>query len=184
MGKTLHNWTNEEKEVIRREYNNGHNEELSRRCGVTLGMLTYQAGKLGLHKQVTRYPWTKDDDASLKRYAAKYNIPTIAKKMGRSMHSIYCRRRILRITYPNREWYTLGEARRIIGCGDTVIKRYISNGELKAIQHSGSKGYYWKVYRKDLRLFIRTYPEALSGRNVDIVTIVDILCGINYKEAA
>ena len=36
----------------------------------------------------------------------------------------------------------------------------------------------WHIAEKDLRAYIRRYPEELNGRNVDLIAIVEILAGI------
>jgi len=180
-GLPLRVWTDADCETMKREYSKGHNEKLAGYFGVTKGQLAYQASKMGLQMKVKRTHWTPEDDAQLKRFSAKYNISNIARKMNKSIQDIYCRRAILGIIYPNREWYSASEVRRILGCGDSVLKRYIANKELRAMQLSDEKGYRWKIYRKHLRDFIRTYPDTLTGHNIDIIEVVSICCGLNYK---
>jgi len=176
----LHRWTSAESDIVRREYSTGNNAELATRLGVTFGMLVYHAGSLGVRKRARCYSWTPEEDEKLRKMSETCCVATMARQLGKSTMAIYCRRRILGITRSNREWYTLDEARAILGVGYNTIMRYIANKELYATSN-GDKGDTWKITPKNFKLFIRTYPESLIGRNIDIVQVITILAGINYK---
>ena len=80
-------------------------------------------------------------------------------------------------------WYTLNETCEILGKDAAWIIKRIENGALKATRRNlNPKTGHWHIERKDLRDFIRKYPEDLTGRNVGLVQIVEILTGIVSPE--
>ncbi len=81
-------------------------------------------------------------------------------------------------------WYTKKEVCEILGCEHKWLQRRIESGALIASWHSEVKpqksgGALWEIRDKDLRAFIRKYPEELNGRNVDMIQIVELLCGLD-----
>ena len=179
----MHRWTPDEDALIKRQFNRGYNRSLSVRLGVDYHVLVYRAGKLGLRKKASEYHWSKKEDEKLLRLSKTCCAASISRLIGRSVVAINARRLRLGITNIHRAWYTLEEVQNILGCGYRVVQRYIANKELRAIQN-GDSGHVWKVSAKDLKLFIRTYPYSLVGRNVDIVQIIEIVAtgGINHSD--
>jgi len=72
----------------------------------------------------------------------------------------------------------------ILGHDHKWVQRRIDSGALKATYHFDHRpsqlgGSAWHIAEADLKYFIKTYPEELVGCNIDIITIVDIISGVN-----
>ena len=130
--------------------------------------------------------WSKHDEQTLAKLAHRQPPHIIAKKMGRSTNSVIVRMKQRRISRRNRDgWYTASDAAQILGCDNKWIVRRINDGSLKARRHhlgappaNGAGQNPWHIREKDLRNFIRQFPQDLQGRNVDVTAIVDILAGL------
>ena len=62
--RTNHRWTQEEREVVRREYRQTHKSrrELAAKLGVTEYAVAGQVSRMGLGKRTDRRPWTPEED--------------------------------------------------------------------------------------------------------------------------
>ena len=76
----------------------------------------------------------------------------------------------------------------MLGASQPWVRRRIENGSLRATQHyegrrPQARGKPVHIEERDLRQFIRSHPQDLNGRNVDMVQIVQILSGLAYPES-
>lgn len=83
---------------------------------------------------------------------------------------------------PSTVWYTKKEVCEILGVGHKRVQSWIDDGQLKASWHHERKPSKhglgaWHIEARDLKAFIRRYPEEI-GRNVDMIQIVEILVGL------
>ena len=186
MGTKHHRWTEEELEVVRRDYSGDRLslESLASRLGVTVFAVKGQVQHLGLAKITDRQHWTDQEDQQLLELIPTIPIPLIAKRMHRSVFSVTVRAKRLGISSRNREgWYTQQEVSEILGVDHRWVQKRIDNGTLKAAvgqncQPAKTGGGYWRIKQSDLKQFIRCYPEELMARNVDFIQVVEILAGV------
>jgi len=142
---------------------------------------------MGLATRTDRHPWNPQQDELLRDLIARYAAITVARKMGRSLNSVVVRSKHLGIHRRNHDgWYTKKEACEVLGVGHKWLQQRIDSGALKATYHNGQRPTFhdglamWHIAEKDLRAFIRRYPDELNGRNVDLIAIVEILVGLQY----
>jgi len=80
-------------------------------------------------------------------------------------------------------WYTAMECSAILGVSRQTTVKWIESGELQARPRNGNKPKHgrgqatWRIEEKDLARFIRAHASELTGRNVDLFTIVELLAG-------
>lgn len=180
-----HKWTDEEREIVRRDYRgtNSSAEAIGDRLGVSWCAVKGQVQKMGITK-VHRYSWTPEEDEILTELIHRYAPGKIAKMMGRGVNSVVVRSKRLGLSRRVRDgWFTKEEVGKILGVDHKWLQQRIDSGQLKASWHNGRKpsksgSACWHIEEKDLKTFIRRYPQELVGRNVDILLIVSILAGV------
>ena len=178
-------WTPLETLVLRREWRPGEdNSLLAARLGRSKSSVKAKASTLGITRPRGFRPWTPREDDVLRELAGRLTDRKIAKKLSRSVVAVRTRAYRIGVSWRDREWYTAQEAAAIMGVDPHWVGKRIQEGTLAAQRNpeSGSRDnpqtMTWRIDRKDLRAFIRRYPQELTGRNVDIVQIVDILTGL------
>jgi excisionase family DNA binding protein len=117
--------------------------------------------------------------------AGTCNGESLAKEFNRVFHNnrtpraIYAKASDLGIRLLQRnERYTLNEVSEMLGVWDKTVYMWIKNGKLAATKSGDPTLSHWNITRNDVRKFIIRYPTELTGRNVDMVQIVDILTEI------
>jgi len=183
-----HKWTDEEKDIVRRDYKGTHASvrEIARRLGVTEHQVRAEAYRMGLATRTDRRPWDPRQDERLRKLIPRYSANYIANIMHRSVNSVVVRSKRLGIHRRNHDgWFTKAEVCEILGMDHHWVQRRIDSGALKATYHNGRRPSregmaMWHIEERDLRAFIRHFPQDLSGRNVDLIAIVEILAGIDY----
>jgi len=181
-----HNWTDEEREIVRRDYRHTHacRREIASKLGVTENAVAGQIARMGIGKRSDRRYWIDREDEILIRDATRYSPRQIARRLHRSINSVVVRMKRLKLSRRVRDgWYTKRDACEILGVDHKRVQRWIDNGMLKAHYHNGSKPQQngsacWHIWESDLARFIRHYPQDLNGRNVDLIQVVDILVGL------
>ncbi len=177
-----HHWTDEEREIVRRDYN-GHNDSaqaIAAKLGVTFCAVKGKIQELGI-AQDKSLRWTLKEETGLREWITQYTPRTIAEKMGRSINSVVVKSKRLGLSRRVRDgWYTEREVAEICGVDHKKVQQWIDNGALKASWHSGVKpcnkgSAYWHICEKDLRAFIIAHSYELIGRNVDLFTIVNLI---------
>jgi len=188
-----HTWTDEERTIIRRDFKHSREscqrlaDYLSRFAGdrITACAVRGQVTYMGIAKSDDRHPWSPEQDARLRELMPLFCPRAIAKKMHRSLNSIVVRSKRLSISRRCRTgWFTKQEVMDILGHDHRWVQRRIDSGALIATHHYGHRptqigGSAWHIAEQDLKKFIKTYPEELVGCNIDIITIVEIISGIN-----
>jgi len=191
LGK-WHNWTDEEREIVRRDYSHTRASaihlavKISHLSGarVTEFAVKGQISKMGIAKRSDRHPWSQREKDKLARLMPRYSPLRIARKMHRSVNSVVVMSKRLGISRRHRDgWFTKREVCEILGMDHKWVQRRIDSGAIKATPHYETipqqlGGSAWHIEEKDLRDFIRRYPEELTARNVDLIMIVDMLAGI------
>ena len=189
---TWHQWTDEEREIIRRDYQHTHESRrriadfLSLRCGetVTEFAVAGQITIMGIAKRDDRRPWTEKEKEHLAELLHKYSPRDVAKIMHRSLNSVTVKARRMHISRRIRDgWFTKLEVCEILGMDHKWVQRRIDSGAIKASYHSdikpSQKGMaMWHINAEDLTEFIRRYPEELNARNVDFIMVVELLAGV------
>ena len=173
-----HRWTTEEEDILRQNYKQDDNT--ARSIGITLGVtkdaVKCKANRLGLSNINANVSWTKQEERKLETLVGKYTTSTIARLLGRSVCAVARRTTLLHISRRTRNgWFTQDETCKILGVGHHWLQNRIASKELKATKDGSWE---WRIWEKDLKLFIRKYPMELNGRNVDFLMIVDILSGV------
>ena len=177
-----HIWTEEERDIVRRDYN-GTNRSAGRIAdglGVTLYAVKGQAAKMGILQQKSP-PWSDKDLEQLSELIHTYSITHIAKKLHRSANAVKIKATRLKLGLRFRDgWFTKMEVCEILGVDHKKVQVWIDSGALIATWHNGRKPSQkgmsmWHIETKALRDFIINYSGELLGRNVDIQQIVWLL---------
>ncbi len=187
-----HHWTDEERAIIRRDYK--HTHESAKQIAISLSLETGegitalavigQITFMGLAKSTDRRPWSSEEEAKLAQLIGVYSIRVVAKKMHRGIGSLTNKVKKLRLSWKTRDgWYTKKEVCEILGRDHKWVQVRIDSGALKASSHFGGRPVKfglsaWHIDEKDLKAYIRRYPQELVGCNIDIMLIVDILAGV------
>ena len=191
MRKTNHRWTDEEREIIRRDcqQTSASRRELANRLGVTEPQVAHQIATMGLGKRSDRRPWTPEENSRLLDLIQQKSTGQIAKSMKRTVNAVVVQAKRLNASRRNRTgWYTMREVCEILEMDHHWVSRRIENGSLQATRQNGEtpeddRGRMWRIEEKNLRQFIRHHPHELNGRNVDLVHLVDILIGLEPLKA-
>lgn len=190
MAKHWHQWTEDQEDIVRRDYKGTHASARAIAENIGLGITEFQVRRkaytMGLAKKTDRRPWDPEQDDMLRELMPRYSVNYVSKVMRRSINSVVVRAKRLGLHLRNHDgWYTKKEVGEILGVEHRWVQRRIDSGILKATYHNGRRptnhgSAMWHIEEKDLCRFIRRYPQDLEGRNVDIITIVEILAGIDY----
>jgi len=179
-----HIWTKEEEELLKREYRYSLQsiKDLASKLSVTESAVRNKLATLGILASCVF--WTSTEIQFLEDNYSSLSAKQIAKKLGRSISSVESKAHRLKCSKKNRSgWFTEAEVGHILGVDSGWIRRRVKSGfilDMKPLNGLPSKGKNlpWKITEEALRDFIRTYPEELTGHNVDFVMLVDILAGI------
>jgi len=185
-----HKWTDEERDIVRREYNGTNQksqqiaDKLSYLTGdkVTLFAVKGQAAKMGIMQDKSP-DWTEKELERLSELVHRYSITEVAKRLHRSPNAVKIKATRLKLGLRSRDgWFTKREVCGICGVDHKKIQVWIDDGRLKASYHNGvrpsQKGMcMWHIDEQDLRDFIINNSGQLLGRNVDIQQIVWLLVG-------
>jgi hypothetical protein len=120
--------------------------------------------------------WTKEEEKKLEDWAGTYSTQTIADKLSRRVGSVEKKCHELKIKLHARMrhgWYTISDINSIFGVSDSTVHKWINSKKLKNEEFNG---FIYKVTQKNLREFVINYPMELTGRNVDMAQLVEILC--------
>ena len=179
-----HKWTEEERDIVRREYNgtNLNALRIASKIGVTLCAVKGQVQRLGIAQQKSP-PWSEKEVEKLSELIHVHAISRVAKILHRSPNAVKIKATRLKLGLRFRDgWFTKKEVCEILGVDHKKIQGYIDRGNLKASWHSGVKPQkngmsMWHILTDDLKAFIKNNAGDFLGRNVDLVTIVWILNG-------
>ncbi len=188
-----HIWTDEERAIIRRDFKHTRSSRqlLARQLTEITGERITEYGVagqiaiMGIAKSDDRRQWTPEEEVKLMELIPSYCPRVVAKMMHRSINSVVVKSKRLNISRRVRNgWFTKSELMEILGHDHHWIQRRIDSGALPATYHYGHRpsqlgGSAWHITEKDLKKFLKTYPEELMGCNIDIITIVDILSGVH-----
>lgn len=193
MKTQKHTWTEDERQILRSQYqgNRASVERLATAIGVTPAAVRGQLSAMGVRKKAPRQRWSKDDDRKLEQLAHTHPPHVIAKKMGRSTTAVTVRIKVKGYSRRDRDgWYTATDVARILGHDPKWVTRRIEAGQLRAVKHhrnseraNGTGQHPWRITAAALRNFIRTYPQDLQGRNMDVVAVVDLIAGLKTPQA-
>lgn len=187
-----HQWTPDQIEIIRRDFT-GTKESIRRIADhlsyefgeeITPAMVTHQVNKLGIAgiwERAVRGPeWTVREDEQLReRVSRGQDWEMIGKALGRSATAVMVRsKRIGAYRWARTGWYTKKDLMEILGVDHKRIQRWIDEGELKArpynVDPQQAGGGYWIIQEEDLRNFLVNHSMELTGRNVDLYSIVNL----------
>lgn len=175
-------WTEKEIEIVKKCYKgNKQNvleiqKQLKYFCGVDRSTcaISKMAQKLDLTRRRICYTWSENDDILLENMAGSHTAQQIATKLKKSIHSVYHRASEKHIClYIKHDIYSVQRIADMLGVWENTVLRWIKEKSLKAIPHDHKT--HWQISREDLRDFIINHPVELTGRNLDMLQIVDIL---------
>lgn len=179
-----HNWTDNDKTLIKEQYSEDPQTvyQLAATIGVSPSAVRRRASYLGVAKtKRVRGEWTEKQEEKLKDLLGKgLSYEAIAIKMSRTRTSIIHKTYKLKCKYGNsmrEDIYTLEEASAVLGFSKQRTRQLLLSGTLIGT-HNGDSNGKWTITRAALVLFVRKYPGELTGRNVDMVQLVDILVGV------
>jgi len=184
-----HYWTEEEKAIVRRDY-----QGTSKSAEQIANLLSYITGKritfCAVKGQIAlmgiahrKKPWTLKEEDRLRGLIPLHPIYKIAKTMGRSKNSIRVKATRLGLSTQFRDgWFTKAEVSQILGVDHKKVQKWIDTGALKASWHGETKpqmhgGSCWHITSQELRAFLQSHAVELTGRNVDLFMIVELLTG-------
>ena len=178
-----HKWTEEELAIVQRDYagDRASAQRIASHMGVSFYAVRGQIQRLGLGRQDRRMEWSQEEVEKLRELVPHFSMVTIAKRMGRSVNSVTVKAKRLGLLRRDRfGWFTKREACSVLGVDHHWIQKRIDDGKLRATYHHGHRpckngSGSWHISERDLRTFIIEHPEELTGRNVDLVVIVDLL---------
>jgi len=184
---TNFNWSPEEDEIVRLHYKGvvesvrQISQTIYTKFGITRShdSIVHRASTLLLTKNICT-KWTTEEEEKLANMAGKYSTSYICKILGRSVGSIQRKCHDLNLSRDTRQrdgWYILSDLPHIFGVSFKTIYRWIDEGKLKGTQYDGRT---LKFSRKNLKAFYCRWTLELSGRNVDLLQIREILCP-DYK---
>jgi hypothetical protein len=176
-------WTPEELEIVRLNYKGSKNSVIiiqrliKDKYGIdrTYKAIQQKAEGIGLAIKIFTV-WSEEEKEQLKSMVGEYSTDNIAKKLGRTISSVQNETYVLglKLAHTNRsEWYTKEDLQHIFGVASESIEKWIQHG---FINYSKFNKYIYKFTVKQVRDFIMKYPMELTGRNIDLVQIIDIIC--------
>lgn len=185
-----HTWTDEEREIVRSMYK-GTNKSaldianrLTTLSGekITIWAVKGQVQKMGLAIDKSRR-WEPKEKEKLAELMGKFRPEKVAIMLHRSVNSVQvmakrqgCGKRV------RDGWYTKREVSEICGVDHKKVQQWIDAGELKASYEHGVRpqkngAASWHIDESDLREFFIQHSYELTGRNVDLFQMVNILVG-------
>jgi len=181
-----HPWSEQDKETIRVMFDQTYASEcrIATLLNVTPNAVNHMVNRMGFRK-IKRRSWTEKDEERLEELLSQYSIDEVARRTKRSMVAIVVKAKRMGISANHRsEWYTAQDAATVMGMNSSTVANRIKAGTLKASPHNslhpprkGISGA-WHIHREDLKDYIQRHPEDLQGRNVDMILLVELLCGI------
>jgi hypothetical protein len=176
-------WTPEELEILRLNYKGTKvsaiiiGQLIKDKYGIdrTKKGIQQKASSIGLAKKIFTL-WDDTEKEQLKSLVGECSTKEISDKLGRTIGSIHNQAYALglKLAHTNRcEWYTKEDLLHIFGVASESIERWIKQ---RFINYSKFNNYIYKFTVKQVRDFIMKYPMELTGRNIDLVQIIDILC--------
>ena len=182
-----HRWSPAEIEILRQGWRPGRNNSaLATQLDRSLRSMKNKAGCLGLSEPARFRFWTPREDEQLREMIGWLPARKIAKRIGRSEVAVHARSLRLGLSWDDRNgWYTARDVSEILGMDPHWVRKRIGDGTLAASPAGGGEPgwdapYAWRIERRDLRSFLRRHPHELTGRNVDIVQVVEILAGLDH----
>lgn len=184
-----HEWTEAEDEMLRQDFTRtkASAAALARRLGLSPNQVYTRCGALGLRNTSGHRPWTPAEDAELERlYNQGLGRKALARRLRRSVYAVQARmtHRLNLRARENREgWYTKRDACALLGKDRRWMQRHIDSGALKAGYRHGrrpEKGNgetAWEIREKDLCRFVLEHAADLTGANVDLVGLLDLVTG-------
>jgi len=181
---TRHIWAEEEIDIIRRDYQCTHKsaEDVGQRLGLTCHQVRNQAYKMGIIKVSDRRYWTPQEEKTLESMIGNHSITAIAQYLKRGYNSVCVKSKRLKLSRRGRDFFTKKEVCEVLGKDHRWVQKRIDGGLLEASWHNGTKPQkngmaYWHIEEQALRQFIIEHSCELTGRNVDLFQIVNILVG-------
>jgi hypothetical protein len=179
-------WTEQDRDTVRSDYKgtDASAREIAQRLGRTMVAVKCQVKLLGIGRRTDRHRWDPQQDEQLRRLLPRYAALTVARRLGRSVNSVVVHSKRLGIHRRIHDgWYTENDVCEILGVNHHWIRRRIDSGALRATYHNGRRptnhgSAMWQITARALRAYIRRYPDELTGRNVDIIQIVELLAGL------
>jgi hypothetical protein len=177
-------WTEKELELVRLNYR-GNIESvftIQRMLKIYFNIdrsyhaIRHKAKDLNLTRYLGR-KWSKEEESKLAELLNNYPIKNIAKRMNRTERSIRMKCNSLNIhqgIQARRDWYTQGDLVTILGVSPSTVNRWIASGTLLVSKTECSLAF--KITTKCLKRFIINNTSELTGRNVDLLQIIGILC--------
>lgn len=174
-------WTQEKKDYVREEYFSGKD---AKRIAQELGVSDYAVKGLICRNGWQRRTfepttWTKEELEYLDDHYGNIPVYKISRHLKRTVCAVTnkAKRRHLN-GWARVDWYNLTDLKRIFRIGHALFYTWVNSGKLKASQNTEFSQ--WRVKKKDLVDFIRTCPQELNGRVIDMVLFIDLLFEFKY----
>ena len=178
-------WTEAEEDVLRREYNGERSisDHIALKLGRSFNGVKGHAAKLGLVRLMKAPAWTEREIAILNQEYDRLSPQSIKRQYlpKRSLTAIIVKLKRLHLSRRTRDgWYTKLEACELLGVDHKKVQDWIDRGELAASYHHETKPQKngiasWHIEAAALRQFVIRCARELTGRNVDLVGLVELL---------
>ena len=199
-------WTQEELAQIRQDYRGTirSKQQLADRYQVTVNQINRAISLTGaLSKNDRQRRWTPEEDARLAWLAQRLRPQSIAAELNRTLNAVTVRMVKLGISRrPTRSWYTMSEAAAMLGKDHRWVTARLDSGQLagqrvnrstgaampareegvakssKGTQATpGAASTIWRIEEEDLRNYVRSHCDELTGANVNLPALIRLLTG-------
>lgn len=185
IGKQPH-WTKEGLDFVKERYLTGVSSKIiARELDVSISSVKGVVRYFGINRRtIDRVEWTGKEDDYLREHYGNVPVYKISKNIQkiegnkRSPNAIYLRASKLKLNgYGRHDWYTLGDLSQSLKVRSATVHNWVKCGRLRAgrYNNNGDKHCTMMVKRKDLAIFIRSYPEEINHRPIDVMFLVEVL---------
>ena len=113
--------------------------------------------------------WTDEEVERLRSLYSRFDLPTLARRFGRSTTGVHLKAKRLGLTKID-DWYTAQELARLFGirCAKSVV-RWVSKGFLRGghVQWRYGPNHPWAFEHDDVVVFIEAHPWLLELRRME-----------------
>lgn len=176
--------------AISRHAGTDSSKKLAREIGCSIHQLRRRAAHLGLKRhRVKEPPWTEDESELLMEHV-HLSLPRLAQRLTaagfpRTEAAVATQRARLNASVcQSTNAYSASQLALLMGCGTSLISRWIARGWLKATPrsdvidvHHGGVGDRWNITPAAVRDFITTYVGHIDIAAANKFWLVDTLRG-------
>ena len=180
-------WTREQDLAIRDAYLMGIPHRcklLAKRFGADPSAIQHRASVLGVTHRRDFRPFTEKEDEYIYENAGKRSLKAIASSLKRTVGSVESRFHLLKLSSRVTEGYTFVDVLEGFGISGERLNRWLRSGMLRYRKRAGDGRGTFQFLDRDIRDFIRKYPDSFDIKRVNQVWFINVLAGIKYDDPA